>query len=74
MNEHLEEKLARRTKSLRDALATAERDANNNRNAADILNGFINSGQAYQDPSNGSVILRGSPNKVGNQADVEFDI
>lgn len=70
----MEEELARRTKSLRDALAAAERDANNNRSAADILNGFISTGQAYQDPSNGQVMIRGSPNKIGNQADVEFDI
>jgi hypothetical protein len=46
----------------------------NNRSAAEILNGFINSGQAYQDPSNGQVVLMGSPNKISNQADVEFNI
>ena len=62
--EKLSSEVARQTKSLKDQLAQKEAEAQNNSNAATILNQFISQGDAELDEM-GQVVL--TPNCIKNE-------
>ena len=69
MREQISEELKRETVSLKKQLIDTEKEAINNRNAAEILTKFINDGQAELN-DNGEVRL--IPNQIKNEESEMF--